>query len=689
MITYCDDNPRYLPKELSWLLFNQRVLQEASDPSVPLIERIRFLGIYSSNLDEFFRVRVATLRRLCQLGDRARSYIGHDPHRVLEAVTRTVAQLHADYNSTYDDVIQELHRNRIHLLNETQLSPEQEAWVRSFFRANVQTELSPVLFKPGEPLPSLQERSIYLAVRMSDSRKKRKQRYAMIELPPDLQRFVVIPGQDDEDTLIFVDDIVRLMLPEIFALFKQDVYEAWTVKLTRDAELDLEDDISLSYSAKMAEGLKRRKEGLPVRFVYDGSLPRDFLKQLMRKMGVTQEDTLLPGGRYHNRSDLIRFPQVGSRSLRYPAEAPVTHSGLPLDGSLLSAIRKRDRLLHFPYNPFQQFVMLLREAALDPKVQRIRITLYRLAQNSDVIRALITARRNGKRVLVVVELQARFDENANLNWAQQLQDEDIDVVFGVAGLKVHSKLVHIEREERGKTAGYVCIATGNFNEDTAGAFEDMMLLSARPELVHEVSQLFEFFTKPYLQLKFHHLLASPWNTREALGLLIAKEISEARAGRRAEIHLKLNNLGDYALIDQLYEAAEAGVRVRLNVRGMFCARAGKDTVGRQIQAMAVVDRYLEHSRIYSFHNGGSPRYYIGSGDFLPRNFERRVETAVPIMDPGIQAYLQELLEIYWKDSRKARLLDTEQPNSYRDGDHQSGLRAQEEIRNLVMRTHPA
>jgi polyphosphate kinase len=687
VINYSDDNPHFLPKELSWLLFNQRVLQEARDASVPLIERIRFLGIYSSNLDEFFRVRVATLRRLCHLGERAKATIGHDPHRVLEAVTRQVARMQEEYNTTYDEVIQELHRNNIHLLDETQLTPAQARWVLQYFRENVQTSLTPVLFKVGEPLPPLQERSIHLAVRMSDSKGRRKQRYAMIELPPDLQRFVEIPGGEGACNLILVDDIVRLMLPEIFALFKQDVYEAWTIKLTRDAELDLEDDISLSYSAKMAEGLKRRKEGLPVRFVYDSSLPADFLKLLKRKLGVTDEDTLLPGGRYHNRSDLIRFPRVGSRSLRYPSIEPVYHRGLPLNGSLLSAIRKRDRLLHFPYNPFQQFVMLLREAALDPKVRRIRITLYRLAASSDVIRALITARRNGKKVMAVVELQARFDENANIQWAQQLQDEDIDVVFGVAGLKVHCKLVHIERDEGEGKGDYACISTGNFNEDTAGAFEDMMLLTARPGIVREVDQLFEFFTKPYLQLSFQHLLASPWNTRTALGLMIAREISEARAGRPAGIHLKLNNLGDYALITQLYEAAAAGVDVRLNVRGMYCLRTGPGTVGEHIQSMAIIDRNLEHSRIYCFHNAGTPRYYIGSGDFLPRNFERRVETAVPILEPELQAYLHELLELYWHDNRKARLLDMENLNAYRGSRQRRALRVQHEVRDLVRRLH--
>ncbi len=674
-----------VPKELSWLSFNARVLQEARDPSVPLIERVRFLGIYSSNLDEFFRVRVATLRRLCQIGDRARTLIGHDPAVVLEQVQRCVIDLHKKYNNTYNEVIAELASNRIFLVNEQGLDEEQVAWIESFFYRVLQAELSPILLDLKHEMPSLQDRSIYLAVVLSDSRVRRKKRYALIELPRHLDRFIVLPKRGRETTIIMIDDVIRLMLPSIFSLFRHDTFQAWTIKLTRDAELDLDDDVSLSYSEKLMGGLKKREKGLPVRFVYDETIEPRFLSALMKRLGVSRNDTLLPGGRYHNRRDLIDFPEVGSASLRYPPLEQVDHSRLPHRRSKLTVMRKQDLLLHTPYNPFQQFVSILREAALDPRVRKIKTTLYRLARNSDVIRALITARRNGKQVTAVVELQARFDERANLHWAEELAEEGVEVIFGVAGLKVHSKLVLIEREEKTGRKRYACIGTGNFNEDTSRTFEDLILLTCHEGICREVAQLFRFFSRPFTQLRLRHLVVSPWNSRDTLKLLIDKETSEAGQGREADIHLKMNNLGDAEIVRLLYRAAAAGVKVRLNVRGMFTARPGEVPGTENMESMAIIDRYLEHSRIWRFHNGGDPRYYLGSADILPRNFERRVEVMVPVYDPSLRAYLDRMLDLYWQDDRKARLLDGNQQNRYRD--RGKGERVQKALTRLNRELH--
>ncbi len=684
-MTEAELQKRYLPKELGWLAFNARVLQEAQDETVPLIERIRFLGIYSSNLDEFFRVRVATLHRLAEMGARARKLIHHDPQQVLNQVMKRVKQLHAIYNRTYDQLIAELAARDISIVNESQLTESQRSWLIDYFNREIRAELSPLLLKRNDPMPELQDGDIYLAVRMSDSVGKRKQRLALIELPHSLERFVVLPGGGRETTLIIVDDIVRMMLPSVFALFKHDQLEAWTIKLTRDAELDLDDDLTKSFSAKLAASIKQREHGQPVRFVYDEALPEDLLNFFSKKLKLGGQDTLLPGGRYHNRSDLIRFPLVGPRSLRYGPAPVIRHKAIPETDSILSEVRKSDRLLHFPYNPFSQFVDLMREAALDPKVSRIQTTLYRLARNSDIIRSLITARRNGKQVTAVVELQARFDEEANIHWAERLREEGIEVIIGVQGLKVHSKLALIERYHGKSLQQVACVGTGNFNEDTAQVFEDLLMMTADPRITREVEQIFRFFEKTYLQLKFEHMLVSPWNTRSPIEAVIRHEIAEAREGRPALIQIKNNNLADYPIIDLLYEAEEAGVELRLNVRGMFSMRPESR---QSTKAMAMIDRFLEHSRLMHFHHGGQDLVYMGSGDLLPRNLDRRVEAFCPVYDEGIRSYLLEVLDLYWLDDRKARVLDHELSNSYRGRDGQRGRRrAQKMIALLNQKLH--
>ncbi|MDP2359415.1 MAG: polyphosphate kinase 1 [bacterium] len=680
------DSTRFIPKELSWLAFNQRVLQEAADPRVPLVERLRFLGIASNNLDEFFRVRVASLKRLARLGPRAVKLIGHDANHVLEQVRQRVIGHNREYDEVFRTVLERLEQAGIRLAYPAALDERQAAHVRDHFRRHVRAELSPVLLGRRERLADLNERNVYLAVRLSDSQDRRRERHALIDLPADLPRFLVLPVGGRRRDILLLDDMVRLMLGEIFAQFQLDRQEAWAFKLTRDAELDVEDDVGLSFSAKLAVSLKKRARGAPVRLLYDAAMPRELLDLLVAKLGISRRDTLLPGGRIHKRSDFLRFPDISGPRLQYPPALVTPHRGLPADASMLASLRRRDLLLHVPYNPFSQFVDLLREAALDPKVTAIRMTLYRVARASDVVRALVSARRNGKQVTVVVELQARFDEEANINWAEQLRDEGVEVIFGVPGLKVHAKLLLIERQEGREGGLYAGVGTGNFNEDTASIFEDMLLLTTDRRITREVAQLFAYFRRSYLQVHFQHLLVSPWTTRDRIDDLIKGEISRAAAGRPARIDLKLNNLADHRVIDRLYEAAAAGVELRLNVRGMFAMKPGWPKGGRPVQAMAVIDRYLEHSRVFRFHQQTRPLFYLGSGDLLPRNLDRRIEAMVPIYDPGIRAYLERVLDLHWEDRASARLLDDRQGNVRRDP-AATRPRVQEEIARLNRELH--
>ncbi len=679
------DDDRFIPKELSWLAFNQRVLQEARNPRVPLVERLRFLGIASSNMDEFFRVKVASLKRLTRLGAKAIKLVGHDPAVVLEQVRQRVLELNQEYDEVFQGVLEDLGRAGIQLVGHEGLNSDQADFVREHFRRHVRSELSPMLLGRRGRLVELDERKVYLAVRVLEGPRGRV-RHGLIDLPANLPRFLVLPGVGRQRNVILLDDIVRLMLPEVFALFQPERTEAWAFKITRDAELDVEDDLALSYSAKLAASLKKRAHGATVRFLYDAAMPKGLLDLLVIKLGISRRDALLPGGRIHKRSDFLSFPQMGGRRLHYPPSLVTHHRDLPADGSLLAAIRRRDMLLHVPYNPFSQFVDLLREAALDPKVTAIRMTLYRVARTSDVVRALVSARRNGKQVTAVVELQARFNEQDNLRWAEKLRDEGVDVVFGVPGLKVHSKLLLIERSEGKERRLYAGVGTGNFNEDTAAVFEDMLLLTADLRITREVAQLFAYFHKTYLQVQFNHLLVSPWTARERLEKLIKQESARAAAGQRARIDIKMNNLADHRLIDRLYAAAAAGVTLRLNVRGMLALKPDGYRLDNRIQAMAVIDRYLEHSRVIRIDHPKKPQFYLGSGDMLPRNLDRRVEVFAPVYDPGICAYLGQVMNLYWEDQGSARKYDDQQSNLRRHptGD---GPRVQTEIARLNQALH--
>lgn len=675
-------------KELSWLAFNGRVLQEASDPSVPILERLSFLGIFSSNLDEFFRVRVAHLRRLEQLGAGARRLMGEDPAAVLEEIHQIVLEQQALFENAYRNILEELEENGISIVREDQLNPAQESYIEEFYRQKLRPNLIPLMINHLAEFPQLKDQAIYLAVCLSNTRSRRSE-YALIEIPTDvLSRFVILPKVGDREYVILLDDVIRYCLKDIFSIFPFDHFEAFTIKLTRDAQLDLDDDLYESYMGKISKGLKQRKTGTPVRFIYDTGIPRRLLDLLQRKMGLDPESgPLIPGGRYHNFKDFMGFPRIGSKKLSAAPLPPLAHKDIDAAKTFFKAIRRRDILLHYPYQTFDYLIEFLRQAAIDPKVRSIKMTLYRVARDSKVVNALINASRNGKRVTVVMELQARFDEAENVYWAERLQEEGVRVINGVPGLKVHAKLILITRVSHRKTLLYANVGTGNFNETTARVYTDDSLFTADERITGEVSRVFNFLENNFRRTTFKHLMVSPYDTRRRLTKLIDAEIKNARKGLPAYIILKVNNLEDKGLIRKLYEASEAGVEVKLMVRGMFSLVPGVRHCSERIEAAAILDRFLEHSRVMVFANGGSEKMYIASGDWMERNVDHRVEVACPIHDPSLKEQIRDVLDILWNDNVKARVLDKDLENRYRTAAGGRRTRAQEAIYAYLNRLH--
>jgi polyphosphate kinase len=656
----------FTPKEISWLAFNARLLQEADSADVPLLERLKFLGIYSANLDEFFRVRVATLKRLALLGRRSRDLIRYDPAKILRAVVEETHRQHAEYSSLYDRLIAELREHRIHLVNEKELDPAQLAFTRRYFCEHVCARLSPVLLRQRAPLVVLKDRSNYLAVHLHDSRERHRDRHALLELPTeDLPRYVVLPERDGDRYVIYLDDIVRANLDQVFAIFPHDERFAYMVKFSRDAELDLDDDIDESYLSRISRSLKKRAQAKTVRFLYDATIPKELLELLLEKLEIQRDDSLLPGGRYHNRSDLIGFPRFDSYALCDPPARVLSHPQLDSARRILSAIAAEDLLVHMPYHNFDRVLAFLREAALDPRVQSIQIALYRVARNSAVVQALINAVRNGKEVTVIMELQARFDEAANLLWTKRLQEAGAHVLVGVPGLKVHAKICLVTRKERGELRRYAVIGTGNYNEVTARVFSDIHLMTADPDITAEVERVFTLIVRPYRKAEFKHLMVSPYNLRQRVMELLDREIDFARKGEDAWVEIKLNNLSDDEIVARLYTAAQAGVRLRLNIRGMFSVQPGIPGVSEGIEAIGLVDRFLEHARVLAFGNGGHPEVWIGSADWLPRNFEKRIEVMAPVRNERLRRLLLDVLAVQWRDNRRARILDAGLNNHYR------------------------
>jgi polyphosphate kinase len=648
----------YLPKEVSWLSFNERLLQEAQDESVPLAERFKFLGIYSNNLDEYFRVRVATLKRLSTLGNKSLKVLGYDAAATLKEVHEIVMNQRNRFDKIFGQLIKILAKHKINFVNETQLNSEQAAWVARYFHNQVRTRIMPFMIEEGSKMPDLKDDSIYFAVCLGKAKTK-KSRYSLLEIPANvLPRIISIPPSKKGECLMFLDDIIRFGLKDIFFIFDFDKIDAYTFKLTKDAELDIADDISETYIENVARGLQQRKKGSPVRFIHDRDIPVDLLKLLTRKLSISRSDVVIPGGRYHNLKDLMKLQNLGSPEFYYQPMPVIPHPAIEPGKSILNTIRKRDILLFFPYHSFDYMIDLLREASIDPHVTSIQITLYRLATNSSVINALLNAVRNGKKVTTVLELQARFDEEANIYWGNKLLEEGVRVIYGVPGLKVHGKICLITQEREGTTQRYACIGTGNFNEATAKVYTDHLLMTADKKITNEVFKTFSFFNANYKKDNFYHLILSPFYTRNKISLLIDNEIKNAKAGKKAYIYLKLNNLTDNEIIEHLYEASCAGVDVRLMVRGMLSLVPGIKGVSENIRAIGIVDRFLEHTRILIFCNDCNEDCYISSADLMTRNIERRIEVTTPVWDAGLKRELKEIFRIQWRDNVKAREIDS-------------------------------
>lgn len=657
---------KYINREISWLSFNERVLQEAADPSTPLIERVKFLGIFSSNLDEFFRVRVATITRLVKARKKAKALLGEDPKDILNEIHSIVIKQQKTFNKIYREILKIAGKNRIYILNEKELSSDQEDFVKSYFNKEVRPLLFPVMIDNLQKFPVLKDHSIYLAVRMQKEDNLKSARHALMEVPSDtLSRFLVLPKKYNNTYIILLEDVIRVGLKEIFTMFDCTEFNAYTIKLTRDAELDIEDDITMSFFEKMSKSLDQRKKGAPVRFIYDSKIPEDFLKILEKKNRLTSTDTLIPGERYHNFKDFMGFPSVGSSKLRYKPLPPLSHGDINPNRSMFSLIREKDILLHYPYHTFQYLTDLLREASIDPKVVSIKVTLYRVAKSSTVMNALINAVRNGKSVTVVLELQARFDEEANIYWTTRLREEGVKIIHGVPELKVHCKLCLISRKEKGGLFHYASVGTGNLNESTATVYSDHCLFTADTRITAEAARVFDFFNHNYKSYRYSHLLVSPFYLRKTLSKLIKNEIANVRKGKEAYIILKMNSLFDKVMIDKLYNAGKKGVKIQLIVRGICSLIPGVKDLSENISVVSIVDRFLEHSRIFVFCNGGDEKYYISSADWMTRNLDRRIEVACPIYDKNLQAELRDFLNIQLRDNTKAREIDETQDNHYR------------------------
>ncbi|MDA0718744.1 MAG: polyphosphate kinase 1 [Bacteroidetes bacterium] len=663
---------RFINRDLSWLQFNARVLQEAKDPSVPLIERLRFLGIFSNNLDEFFKVRYATIKRIVEAGKLGRNELGGMAAKDLqEEITQTVISQQQLSLDILGGIEKELSKEGIQIINEHQITEEQSVFITDYFLRKVSPALVTIILTGLETFPALKDSAAYLAVRMELNEVNQETQaqpspvnYALIEIPKVIDRFVVLPEKNGQKYIILLDDLIRHCLGIIFSIFSYKEISAYMIKITRDAELDIDSDLSRSFLEKISKSVARRSAGDPVRFVYDREIDPEMLAFLMEKMNIENTDSVIPGGRYHNRRDYMKFPSLGRQDLLYEVKVPLHIKGLSFEGSLLAKIAKKDYLLHAPYQSFRYVVKFLREAALDPQVQSIKITIYRLAEVSHIASSLINAAKNGKDVVVQIELRARFDEVANIHYAEQMQEEGVRMIFGVKGLKVHCKACVIERLEAGKIKRYSFLSSGNFNESTARIYTDYTLFTANEGIAKEINKVFNFFDVNYRVKTYNHLVVSPHYTRGVWERLIDNEVINKREGKAAGIQLKLNSLSDYRMIDKLYEASQAGVSIKIIVRGICCLIPGVKGQSENIEVISIVDKFLEHTRLYIFNNNNEPKYFISSADIMGRNLDTRVEISCPIYDLEIQQELQDTFDISWQDNVKARLISATQDNAY-------------------------
>ncbi|EIZ1006589.1 polyphosphate kinase 1 [Vibrio vulnificus] len=666
----------YIEKELSWLSFNERVLQEAADKTVPLIERIRFLGIFSNNLDEFYKVRFSDVKRRILIN---REQGGNDISKhLLSKMQSKALKLNERFDELYNELIRDMARRHIFLVNESQLDEAQQKWIVKYFRKEVLPHITPLMLTDEiDVLQFLKDEYAYIAVEL---KKQEQSKYALLEIPTDhLPRFIMVPEQKGKrkKTIILLDNIIRFCLNDIFGgFFDYEELNGYAMKMTRDAEYDLRHEVEYSLLEQMSEGLSQRLTALPVRFVYERDMPEDMLKYLCYKLKISHYDSLIPGGRYHNFKDFIAFPNVGRDYLENKPLPPLTCADFEGYANAFDAIRNQDILLHYPYHSFEHITELVRQASFDPKVVSIKINVYRVAKNSRLMNSLIDAVHNGKRVTVVVELQARFDEEANIEWSKRLTDAGVHVIFGVPGTKIHAKLLLITRREEEGFMRYAHIGTGNFHERTARVYTDFSLLTADQELAAEVRGVFSYIMNPFQPVRFRHLVVSPRNSRSQLYRLVDNEIANAQAGKKAAITLKVNNLVDKGLISKLYAASSAGVKIRMIIRGMCSLVPGLEGLSDNIEIISIIDRFLEHPRVLVVHNDGDPQVFISSADWMERNIDNRIEVMSPVREPRIKQRIIDILNIQFTDTVKARRIDKEMSNNYVERGNRKKIRSQ-------------
>ena len=670
-----------LPRDISWMYFNRRILQEAMKEQVPLLERLSFLGIYSNNLDEFFRVRVATQSRVAECDDKSASAEQEEARQLIKRINKLNSQYSKEYQTAITQVTAALGKENLCLINDTQLDEDQQQFITSFYQQRLNGFISPVWLNAIKQLGNETDENIYLAVKMKKEGRKTGE-YAIMELPVALVgRFVRLPDKDGKSYLMYLDDVIRYCLPFIFSGMGYKYFEAYAFKFTKDAEMEIDNDLRNGMLQKISKGVKSRKRGEPLRVIYDEAIPKDLLKRVMNKLSLDTLDTVQGGGRYHNHKDLMRFPDCGRKDLKYPAWTPILKKEFQGDVSMLELIRKKDRFIHVPYHSFDSYIRVLQEAAIHKEVKSIKTTLYRLAKDSKVVKALINAARNGKKVTVVIELLARFDEASNIDWSKKMQDAGIHVIFGVEGLKVHSKITHICMRTG---ADIACISTGNFHEGNARMYTDCMLMTASRNIVNDVSSVFDFIEKPYSPIRFKELLVSPNEMKSKFVRLINEEIKNKQAGKPAYILIKINHITDPVIVKKLYEASSHGIKIDLLVRGNCSLITGVPGVSDTIRINGIIDRYLEHSRIFVFANGGEEKMFIGSADWMTRNLDNRVEVITPVYDPDIKAELKRIVQFGLKDTLQGRVVDGTGENRPWTTEDNAPFRSQEELYNYYL-----
>ena len=671
----------YVERDISWMYFNHRILQEAEKEFVPLIERLSFLGIYSNNLDEFFRVRVASLNRML---DRK---LNKDTELQIKKTLKTINKLNEKYSKEYteavDTVFRELEVHKIRLVTETGLNDEQKEFLNQFFYDKLNGSVNPIWLSEIDDLSVLEDNRIYLIVEKREGKaeegelgkrdKEGKKKYAVVKVPDRVYgRWVKIPSSDGFENIMYLDDVVRYCLPLVFIGFKESTYRAYSFKFTKDAEMEMDNDADFGTMEKIALGVNSRKKGEAVRVIYDREMPKEMQKKLRERLDTKELDTSLAGGRYQNHKDLMSFPDCGHKELKYEKWAPIMKPEFLRNESILDQIREKDRFIHVPYHSFNGYIRVLREAATKPEVKAIKTTLYRLAKDSKVVKALITAARNGKKVTAVVELMARFDEESNIKWSKRMQEEGVNVIFGVEGLKIHSKLLYIES----KKGNIACVGTGNFHEGNAKIYTDYLMMTARTKIVNEVAKVFDFIDRPFSPFRFNELLVSPNSMKSRILRMLDTEIKNAGEGKEAWVKIKINHITDTDMVAKLYQASKAGVNIDIVIRGNCSLVPGSPGISDNIRCVGIIDRYLEHSRILIFANGGKPRYFLGSADWMPRNLLNRIEVLTPVYDEDLQADLLRTISYGMRDTANGRVVDGKGTNNFLEG---PAFRSQEEL----------